>query len=543
MSRGRKSKGNEIGQDWESLYRKNSGIYFNILIKELGKQNEVGNDSGLELYNQLKNENNSDKKQLPLINHEEIPFEIPKNWVWCKLGEIGESTIGLIFKPSQVGKVGIPVLRANNVQDNRIDYSELISVDIKVRDKQVAKTGDILICVRSGSNNLIGKSALIEKEGMSFGAFMSLYRSNINIYIHRFMTSALFKSQIDDKKSTGINQLTQGTLNNILIPLPPISEQHKILDFFNAFENDTFIPTGSFFNIDIENRIFRLHKSQIKAATIKAEIKFQLTQIENLNQAILLEAVQGKLLPQNKKDESANEILKQLKAEKEKLNKKEKPLPPIKPEEIPFDIPDNWVWCRLGEIFQIERGSSPRPKGDPRYFSKAKTKYNWITISDMTEFANDKPLSDTREFLTELGTKHSRYVTTNDIIIVASGSAGRSALLGIDGYIYDGLMSVKNIKEDTTKMFLFYLFKVFEASMMKIATGATWQNINTDILKNQIIPLPPLAEQKRIVSEIDKQLNKTKQLKEHIIANQQATEQLLKALLHQAFEVEEMETN
>jgi type I restriction enzyme S subunit len=77
--------------------------------------------------------------------------------------------------------------------------------------------------------------------------------------------------------------------------------------------------------------------------------------------------------------------------------------------------------------------------------------------------------------------------------------------------------------------------------MMKVATGATWQNINTDILKNQPIPLPPLSEQKRIVVEIEKQLAKTKQLKEHIIANQQATEQLLKALLHQAFEVEEME--
>jgi len=190
-------------------------------------------------------------------------------------------------------------------------------------------------------------------------------------------------------------------------------------------------------------------------------------------------------------------------------------------------------------MFDIERGSSPRPKGDLRYFSKLKTPFNWITISDMTAFAKDAPLSDTREYLTELGTKHSRYVTTKDIIIVASGSAGRTSLLGIDGFIYDGLMSVKNIEFDEMRIFLYYLFRVFEESMMKVATGATWQNINTDILKSQPIPLPPLSEQKRIVAEIEKQLAKTKQLKEHIIANQQATEQLLKALLHQAFEVEE----
>lgn len=169
------------------------------------------------------------EKPLPPIKTEEIPFEIPENWVWCRLGEIGESTIGIIFKPSQVGKIGIPVLRANNVQNGKIDYADLISVNTEVREKQIANIGDILLCVRSGSNNLIGKAAMIEKEGMSFGAFMSLYRSEFNSYILKFMHSDIFKKQINDKKSTGINQLTQGTLNNIMIPLPPLSEQKRIV--------------------------------------------------------------------------------------------------------------------------------------------------------------------------------------------------------------------------------------------------------------------------------------------------------------------------
>jgi type I restriction enzyme S subunit len=169
------------------------------------------------------------KKPLPPIKPEEIPFEIPENWVWCRLGEIGESTIGIIFKPSQVGKIGIPVLRANNIQNGKIDYADLILVNTEVREKQIANIGDILLCVRSGSNNLIGKAAMVEKEGMSFGAFMSLYRSEFNPYILKFMHSDIFKKQINDKKSTGINQLTQGTLNNIIIPLPPLSEQKRIV--------------------------------------------------------------------------------------------------------------------------------------------------------------------------------------------------------------------------------------------------------------------------------------------------------------------------
>ncbi|NMC98708.1 MAG: hypothetical protein GYA62_03165 [Bacteroidales bacterium] len=169
------------------------------------------------------------EKPLPPIKPEEIPFDIPENWVWCRLGEIGESTIGIIFKPSQVGKIGIPVLRANNVQNGKIDYADLILVNTEVREKQIANAGDILLCVRSGSNNLIGKAAMIEKDGMSFGAFMSLYRSEFNSYILKFMHSDIFKKQINDKKSTGINQLTQGTLNNIIIPLPPLSEQKRIV--------------------------------------------------------------------------------------------------------------------------------------------------------------------------------------------------------------------------------------------------------------------------------------------------------------------------
>ena len=193
---------------------------------------DLKDQPAVELIKRIKSEKEESgkkEKPLPSIKPEEIPFKIPANWVWCRLGEIGEPTIGIIFKPSQVGKVGIPVLRANNVQNNKIDYSNLILVDTVVREKQIANIGDILICVRSGSNNLIGKSAIIEKDGMSFGAFMSLYRSKYNDYVYHYMTSRLFKKQIDDKKSTGINQLTQGTLNGIIIPFPPQPEQKRIV--------------------------------------------------------------------------------------------------------------------------------------------------------------------------------------------------------------------------------------------------------------------------------------------------------------------------
>ena len=296
-------------------------------------------------------------------------------------------------------------------------------------------------------------------------------------------------------------------------------------------------------NLEEQRRIAKLFfQKEKKFIQLKENLADQLTQLENLNQAILQEAVQGKLVNQDKKDEPASELLKRIKAEKAKSGKKEKPLPPIKPEEIPFDIPKNWVWCRLGEITDIQRGSSPRPKGDPRYFSKSKTSLNWITISDISHFCENNILLQTREFLTEEGSKQSRFVDENEFIIAVSGSTtGKCCITGIKGFIYDGLAVAKIIDNSFDSRYLLNYMMCLYATINNSKTGASFPNINTDYLNNLIFPLPSIKEQKRINKELENQFAKTKQLKEHIIANQQATEQLLKALLHQAFEVEEIE--
>jgi type I restriction enzyme S subunit len=197
-------------------------------------------------------------------------------------------------------------------------------------------------------------------------------------------------------------------------------------------------------------------------------------------------------------NQTSLELYEKLKDDKSKVNK-DKSYSQIEPDEIPFDIPTNWNWCRLGELFQIERGSSPRPKGDPMYFSKERTNHHWIKISDISSFCKENVLLDTEEFLTDAGTQHGRYVTNKDLIVAVSGSVGKTCLLGINGYIYDGLLSVKNIDNETIKYFLFNLFKHYEKQLLEKATGAIWQNINTDIAKNQLIPLPPITEQQMIL--------------------------------------------
>ena len=172
------------------------------------------------------------EKPLPEITEDEIPFEIPAGWEWCRLGEIGITNIGLTYHPKDVNLSGIPVLRSNNIRNNRLDLNNLIRVGAVVLENQIAKEGDILICSRNGSKSLIGKCVLLAgiQEIMSFGAFMTIFRSEFNPYILFFLQSKLFKDYLRGANSTQINQITQEMLKNTPFPLPPLAEQKRIVE-------------------------------------------------------------------------------------------------------------------------------------------------------------------------------------------------------------------------------------------------------------------------------------------------------------------------
>jgi type I restriction enzyme S subunit len=301
------------------------------------------------------------------------------------------------------------------------------------------------------------------------------------------------------------------------------------------YTQELFIP-------DIGNQhevVKELKKQGNKIDSLKKEFSYQLTLLDSLNQAILQEAVQGKLVMQDPKDEPASELLKRIKAEKAKSGKKEKPLPPIKPEEIPFEIPESWVWCRLGEICsKIGSGSTPKgsnysKSGFP--FFRSQNIYNDGLVYDDIKFVSDevqKQMSGT-------------IVLANDILLnITGGSMGRCALVPEDfeeGNVSQHVCIIRPLHINRNYFHKIVLSPYFQKFIFSSTTGAGREGLPKYNLEQFAIPLPPLSEQKRIVAEIEKQLAKTKQLSKHIIANQQATEQLLKALLHQAFEVREME--
>ena len=162
---------------------------------------------------------------------EQIPFEIPSNWEWCRVRNVSNSYIGLTYKPTDIDEKGIIVLRSCNIRNGKLALDDIVRVSSSISEKLLIEENDIIICARNGSKRLVGKSALIKNlpEPMTFGAFMAICKTPIYEYMFAYLQSDLFFGQLRDvSNTTTINQLTQNKFNDFLIPIPPVKEQERI---------------------------------------------------------------------------------------------------------------------------------------------------------------------------------------------------------------------------------------------------------------------------------------------------------------------------
>ena len=582
MGRGRQPKRNTTTNEWQYIFEKNVGTYFQLIIKELSNLKNNGAENGLDLLNKIKAEKKSKgikEKDISSLNLDKPPINIPKNWIWCNLSEMCINRDGERKPISQSER---------DLKQKIYDYYGASGIIDKIDG--YTHEGELLLIGEDGAN-LISRSTPI--------AFIAKGKYWVNNHAHVIETMdritldylCRYINSIDLKPFvTGGFQpkLSQGNLNVIPIPLPPLSEQKNIVEFLKDFEQKNLKKDDEYFNYEIEKKIINIHKIQLIANTLISENNFQIDQIKFLNQAILQDAVQGKLVPQNTnvpnvplvpetssttkapqdpivpkdssntnvpnvpivpQEESVTELLKRIKAEKEKLCKKEKPLPVIKPEEIPFKIPDSWVWCRIDDILEFSKESLRRgpfgssitksmfvPKSDKnatKIYEQKNAIYKNYSLGNY--YIDIEKNANLKSFITGFG----------DIIISCAGTIGEAYLIPKEapaGIINQALLKIRLNENIILNAYFLEFFKaIIKTKVNSDAKGSAMKNLGSIkyLRENLLIPLPPLSEQKRIVAEIEKQLAKTKQLKEHIISNQQATEQLLKALLHQAFEVEE----
>ena len=287
----------------------------------------------------------------------DAPFAIPDSWRWVRLGEIAESNIGLTYKPSDVSVDGVPVYRSNNIKDKLIDKSEIVRVQCKILDKQYLHEGDLLICARNGSRHLVGKCALVKElsEPTSFGAFMAVCRSRFNAWIFHLLNTDYFNEYLDGSNSAMINQVTQSMLLSFPIPLPPLSEQERIVSA-------------------IERWFAQADAVEQSGAELKKLSALAMRRVLSL-------AISGKLVPQDAAEGTAADLLtliaaartNKLQAEAnrraeqkaERTGKKVEPekvqpvvITPLPAEDAPFAVPDSWRWVKVEDVFEVN------PKND-----------------------------------------------------------------------------------------------------------------------------------------------------------------------------------
>ncbi len=245
-----------------------------------------------------------------------------------------------------------------------------------------------------------------------------------------------------------------------------------------------------------------------------------------LRQKILDLAIHGKLVPQNPKDESATVLLEKIRAEKtDKIKKGE--LKADKKDsfifvgsdkrhyeqfadgtvkdiedEIPFEVPEGWAWCRLNELADIARGGSPRPIEN--YITDSPDGINWIKIGDTAP--ESKYIESAKEKIKPEGEKHSRFVHKGDFLLTNSMSFGRPYILKINGCIHDGWLVFANIKDCIIKDYLYYALSsdYIYNSFSMVAAGSTVKNLKSDTVKQVLFPLPPTKTQKKIIESIEK---------------------------------------
>lgn len=298
-----------------------------------------------------------------------------------------------------------------------------------------------------------------------------------------------------------------------------------------------------YFDIDIQIAIKNqfVNSEEIKSS-LTTELNQQVGLVKKLRQQLLQDAVQGKLVEQNKKDEPASELLKKIKAEKEKLIsekklKKEKELSPIKPEEIPFEIPGNWVWCRLGEICDTRLGKmldGTKNKGELYpYFRNLNVQWYRFELDDVLLMKFEA---------TEL---EEYSVKKGDLLICEGGYPGRGAIWESEDETFKfqkALHRVRFYNKIPARLYLFYLDLICTNGRIEdYLTGSGIQHLTGISLKKMPIPLPPLAEQNRIVQKLDELMQYCNELEARIKQSESHNEKLLQQVLREALRKETVE--
>lgn len=457
-----------------------------------------------ELYQQIQKEKQKlikagkikKEKPLPEITADEIPFEIPAEWKWTRLGDlmlvVSTGPFGSMLHESDYCEGGVPLVNPMHIQNGAIHPSAKMRVSESTLERlsQYRLSEGMIVVARRGD---LGRCASVgeTEDGWLCGTgcfFLNPSRHVFVPFITLVISSPFARSVFRGTAiGTTMANLNHNLLKELPFPLPPLAEQHRIV----ARIEQAFSALDS---IDALQAQYADNLTVLKSKLIDA-------------------AIQGKMTEQLPEDGTADELYRQIQAEKQALInagkvKKEKPLPEITAEEIPFEIPANWKWVRLGYFGSWHSGATPS-RGNSSYYHNGTIP--WLKTGDL----NDDYISFVPEYITELALKECS-VQINPIGSVLIAMYG--ATIGKLGIAQMPLTTNQaccacNPYNGIYNRFLFFLLMSMRKTFIGMGIGGAQSNISKEKIVNAVVPLPPLAEQKRIVARLEELLPLCERLK------------------------------
>ena len=507
------------------------------------------------------------KPSLPIAT-DEIPYNLPEGWVWCRIGAFTEVVRGKSPKYSEVGDRKILNQKCVRWFKVEVHHAKTVLEEWfdEIDQSNLTQEGDVL--VNSTGEGTIGRSALVrgDSSGFLFDSHVLRIRQILGInpyFVSLFINAVSGQTQIESlkgAKSTKQTELGVNNLSSIVFPFPPLAEQQAIVE-------------------KVESLLAKVSQLQVRAGEMEAskmqvgqsvcgwladaplggetarrfqaiapqfgDIFSTLPNLKALRQTILQLAIQGKLTESWRAThpavEPASALLERIQAEKarlvkEKKIKKPKPLPPIAADEVPFDLPEGWVWCRLERVTS-KIGSGSTPKGGKEVYVDQGIPF----FRSQNIYEGGLVLDDVAYISLEVHTKMiGTQVLASDVLLnITGGSIGRSTLVPKDfgdGNVSQHVCIIRPIAFSSPYLHKLVLSPYVQNEIYGSTTGAGREGLPKYNLEKFAIPLPPLAEQQAIVEKVESLLAKVSQLEQGVEQNRQYAEQLLQSVLREVMQ-------
>ena len=455
----------------------------------------------------------------------EAPFVLPNGWAWLNLADLGTWAIGSGFPTNEQGE-----------KDKRILFCKVSDMNLDGNEKRIIKTqntiddeaarrirakahpeGTVVFpkiggAIATNKRRILTRSTAIDNNCL--GIVPSEYCSSDWLYL---LLSSIDLMQY--QSGTSVPALSQSVIGEILTALPPLEEQKRIVAKVDELmrlcdelelrqrarresclrlNNVTLAPLSNAASLTPDE----FDQTSVRLADNFATLYDSVEAVSRLRSTILKLAVQGKLVPQDSRDEPASALFEKIKSEKtrlikEKAIRKSQPLPPIEQEETRFKLPENWRWVRLGDIGDWGAGATPN-RSNSNYYGGA---IRWFKSGEL----NDGYIRESEEHITELALKDCslRQNQPGDVLIAMYGATiGKLAILETTATTNQAVCACTCFN-GLSNRYLFLLLKAYKSHFTGRGAGGAQPNISREKIIHTVAPLPPGKEQKRIVVKVD----------------------------------------